>query len=91
MNLKRLTAALVLSLLTLQGCSTSPLGRSQLLMQNEASLAASAEQEYLKMKKEVVEQRRAAMQLDDDVWHEIGSMVSHQLEEEGWLELANGI
>ncbi|OYZ03867.1 MAG: hypothetical protein B7Y29_07615 [Thiotrichales bacterium 16-46-22] len=53
MNLKRLTAALVLSLLTLQGCSTSPLGRSQLLMQNEASLAASAEQEYLKMKKEV--------------------------------------
>lgn len=53
MKLKRLTAALVLSLLTLQGCSTSPLGRSQLLMQNEASLAASAEQEYLKMKKEV--------------------------------------
>ncbi|MCL5796923.1 MAG: HDOD domain-containing protein [Gammaproteobacteria bacterium] len=43
------------------------------------------------MMQEVVEQRRAAMQLDDDVWHEIGSMVSHQLEEEGWLELANGI
>jgi hypothetical protein len=43
------------------------------------------------MMQEVVEQRRAAMQLDDDVWQEIGLMVSHQLEEEGWLELANGI
>lgn len=39
----------------------------------------------------VVEQRRATMQLDDDVWHEIGSIVSQQLEEEGWLELANGV
>ena len=53
MILKRLTLAFVLSLLTLQGCSTSPLGRSQLLMQNEASLAASAQQEYQKMKNEV--------------------------------------
>jgi hypothetical protein len=43
------------------------------------------------MMQEVVELRRAAMQLDDDVWQEIGLMVSHQLEEEGWLELANGI
>ena len=39
----------------------------------------------------VVEQRRAVMQLGDDVWHEIGSIVSRHLEEEGWLELANGI
>lgn len=53
MIFKRLTLATVLSALTLQGCSTSPLGRSQLLMQNEDSLTASAQQEYQKMKKEV--------------------------------------
>lgn len=39
----------------------------------------------------VVEQRRAKMQLTDADWHEIGLMVSTQLAEEGWLELANGI
>ena len=53
MMLKHLTLTLIASLLFISGCSTSPLGRSQLLMQNEESLAASAQQSYLKMKKEV--------------------------------------
>lgn len=38
---------------TLTACATSPLGRSQLLMQNDAGLAASAAHEYEQLKKEV--------------------------------------
>lgn len=39
----------------------------------------------------VVEQRRNALMLADAVWHELGLMVSAQLADEGWLELANGV
>lgn len=39
----------------------------------------------------VVEQRRERYQLSDAIWHELGSLVSAQLQDEGWLELANGV
>lgn len=39
--------------LLLSGCATSPLGRSQLLMQNESSLAQEASLQYAQMKEDV--------------------------------------
>ena len=43
---------LVLSSCLLSACATSPLGRTQLLFQNESGLASSALQEYEQMKKD---------------------------------------
>jgi hypothetical protein len=43
---------LVLSSCLLTACATSPLGRTQLLFQNESGLASSALQEYEQMKKD---------------------------------------
>jgi len=43
---------LLLGIGLLSACATSPLGRSQLLMQSETGLAASALQEYEQLKKE---------------------------------------
>jgi len=40
---------------------------------------------------EVIAQRREALSLPDSVWHEIGVIVSSQLQDEGWLEIANGV
>lgn len=51
----------LITFLLSSGCSTSPLGRSQLLMQNESSLANSANQEYQKLKKEVPISRNQAL------------------------------
>lgn len=47
--------------LIIQGCATSPLGRTQLLMQNEDSLAATALQEYQNMKAEVPVSKNKAL------------------------------
>lgn len=44
---------LLLNAILLSACATSPLGRSQLLMQSESSLTTSAVQEYEQMKKEI--------------------------------------
>lgn len=53
MYIARLLSLLTILVFLLQGCATSPLGRSQLLMENEDSLAASALQEYKKMQHDV--------------------------------------
>lgn len=39
----------------------------------------------------VVAQRREGLNLPDTIWHELGLLVSTQLQDEGWLELANGV
>jgi HD-like signal output (HDOD) protein len=39
----------------------------------------------------IVDQRREERQLNDSVWQEIGLIVTTQVQDEGWLELANGI
>ncbi|MCI4411934.1 MAG: M48 family metallopeptidase [Thiotrichales bacterium] len=53
MSLHKTAIALLGITFLLPGCATSPLGRTQLLMQNEASLASSAAQSYQQMKKDV--------------------------------------
>lgn len=53
MSLHKTAIALLGVALLLPGCATSPLGRTQLLMQDEASLASSAVASYQQMKKEV--------------------------------------
>lgn len=39
----------------------------------------------------LVQQRREAVQLNEPAWHDMSLLVSSQLQDEGWLELANGI
>lgn len=53
MSLHKLAIILFSIAFLLHGCATSPLGRTQLLMQNETSLASAAVQSYEEMKKEV--------------------------------------
>ncbi len=60
--MNRLTKALLLlSTGLLSACATSPLGRSQLLMQSESGLASSALQEYEQIKKETPVSKNKAL------------------------------